>query len=66
VAWSPDSTQIAYVTGAGKVDVWDVAAGRITESWHGPEAEGVTILRWPNKLVLVESIGGAVRLWRQP
>jgi WD40 repeat protein len=69
--WSPDSTRIAYVTAPGKVDIWDVRTGKImetwqtTKSWQAFGAQG-TALRWPDKLVFVEGMGGAVRLWRQP
>jgi WD40 repeat protein len=64
--WSPDSTRIASMSGPGKIDVWDVAAHRVTETWYAPGAEGATTLLWPEKLTLVENIGGAVRVWRQP
>jgi WD40 repeat protein len=64
--WSPDSTRLAYVTLPGEIDVWDVAAGKVKERWLAPHAEGATVLRWPERLTLVENMEGALRVWRQP
>ena len=64
--WSADSARIAYLTAPGKVDVWDLAAGKVIETWQAGGAEGTPVLRWPGKLTLVENIGGAIRIWRGP
>jgi hypothetical protein len=51
----------------GALDVWDVVTGRLMERWSAQgSVGGQTLLVWADKLTLIEQIGGAVRVWRQP
>jgi WD40 repeat protein len=66
VAWSPDSRQLAYVSTTGALDIWDMSAGRIIEHWTAPSIPSwrpFAYLTWGQKLLAVECLGGAVRLW---
>ena len=65
VAWSPDSQQLAYVSDAGIVDVWDLHEGQVVARWTAPNLplwRGFSYLTWHSDLVAVEHLGGAIRL----
>jgi WD40 repeat protein len=66
VVWSPDSKRVAYLTGTGELDVWDLAGARIVERWNAPGSDTLQDLVWREKLTVTDILAGAVRVWREP
>jgi hypothetical protein len=68
LAWSPDSRRIACVSDGNprQVDVWDLARAQIVERVIAIGARRLAYPVWHNRLAAVESLGGAMRLWREP
>ena len=68
VAWSPDSRRIACVSDGDpkEVDVWDLAQAQIVERVTAIGARRLAYPVWHNRLAAIESLGGAMRLWREP
>jgi WD40 repeat protein len=67
VVWSPDSHQLAYVSGTGAVEIWDLPSRKVVERWIAADIlswRGFSYLGWREKLVAVENLGGAIRLWQ--
>lgn len=65
LVWSPDSTQVAYFTQSGEIDVWDLTTAKLAARWKIPAVDGMLTLVWSDRLTAVENAGGAVRVWRE-
>ncbi len=69
LAFSPDSRRLAYVSKTGALEVLDLSTGKVVEQLTGPVTWnwGAPVsISWGEKLVAVEQMDGAVRLWREP
>jgi hypothetical protein len=66
IALSPDGMQLAYIAGPNVVDIWDIATNRLLERWTAPGASQLQNLVWREKLTAIDSLSGAMRLWREP
>lgn len=65
-AWSPDSHRLAYISASQTVEIWDIDQGRVVERWTAPGSFNLRYLAWPDKLIAVENLRGALRIWREP
>ncbi len=64
-AWSSGSDRIAYIASKQRVDVWDVARAQVAVHWDAPGSSELTEVFWRDKLMAVDTLGSAIRLWRE-
>jgi WD40-like Beta Propeller Repeat len=73
LAWSPDSTRLAFVSGGGTVQIWNVNIGAIEhqfnieapqQSTEGPNSvlNEINDAIWTNTFIAVRRIGGLITL----
>ncbi|MEO8475903.1 MAG: WD40 repeat domain-containing protein, partial [Actinomycetota bacterium] len=66
VAFSPDGSMLAGISGLATVRVWDVTSGQTLLSFQGQTGQGHDIAFSPDGSVLAVSGGGGITWWRVP